>query len=220
MNSNELNERILDACLDPACFQILYAYIKLGGWNEDNEVYLSRTHYQKWGIKKRTLSEHRKHLIEAGWLVPTGNKSEAGFNKFIVAVPPVQNLHDPHAESARPPSNICTTPAQDLPTEVIKSNEVSNELSNEENDKKNEDDKEDQDDPATLIGSTELEALPPISFKERGGASAVARWKERQGIKTVQTEGPEWAKPDWKPAPVAVLEKPTCPNGGKCGGGN
>lgn len=132
LNSNELNERLLLAKLDPACFQIVYAYLRRGGWKPGQEVYLSRADYESYGIIKRTLSDHRKHLIACGILVPTGNRSEKLYDKFLVVIPEGQILHDPQAESASPPSNIRTAPVQELPTEAIKSNELSNQGSNQE----------------------------------------------------------------------------------------
>lgn len=130
MNSNELNQKVLDACLDPACFQILYAYITLGGWNPEQEVFLPQTYWRRWGLNRRTLTRHRPHLVESGWLSPTDNLSREGNCKYRVTVPePISPT--PDANMAQPLRRIGPPPAPGCPTEVINTNVQSNEQSNE-----------------------------------------------------------------------------------------
>lgn len=228
MNSNELIAALLEAQLDGNAIKVVLAYVKVGGWKDGQEVYLSRKHYQEYGISKRTVSRHRVELINKGWLIPTGNKSMDGFDKYTVQIPSTEVVPDcqgGRANLARGVGQNGTGGGSNWPTEVIK--EVTKEVMKSKEDDsasapsstiKDESNKEDQD-PASLIGSDEQKSLPILLKTGPAPGSPVDRWKRKNGIKTVETAGPEWAQPGYK-APVAVLEKPTCPMGGTCGGGD
>lgn len=80
----------------------------------------------------------------------------------------------------------------------------------------NKNNKDDQHE-AILIGSNELEpsligskTSSPIALPTTGGGAggAVDRWKQKNGIKTIEWELPEWSKPGWEPP---VKKKVTVP---------
>ncbi|MGZ4538683.1 MAG: hypothetical protein ACXVXT_05200 [Blastococcus sp.] len=133
MNSNELNRAMLCAHLSGNEIKVILAYISKGGWKPGQEVFLPESVIEEYGLANSTVKRMRKSLIEKGWLVPTGNKSRYGCDKYLVTIPA------DGGSSNRPTSETTLNPqvGQIEPsggsfwsTEVIKSNEVSNQGSN------------------------------------------------------------------------------------------
>lgn len=103
INSNDLNVAMLKAGLSGNEIKVILAYISKGGWKHGTEVFLPESVKKEYHLSDSTVKRIRKSLIEKGWMIPTGNKSQWGCDKYLITIPaPVEG------------GSNCTTPQVNL----------------------------------------------------------------------------------------------------------
>lgn len=225
IQSDKLMDAMLEHQLEGNEIKMLIAYVRLGGWKAGAEIFLPEATRKSWNISDKTAQRMRKSLVAKGWLIPTGNKSRFGCDKYMVTIPRVgQNdqgrsanmtsevgQNDLSGRSIRP-VEVTKEVTKEVPKKVTKTEPVADAPDSLKNE--NFSNKEELDLPASPMGKSEAGPSTSPMDEENQGVGQIDRpssatQNEAFPIKTEEEkiqEYLEWKAKQPKPEPKAPVE--------------